>query len=128
MRLKGAPVIRLVDYLDRLDDVGPSSSFTLLFGCSADGGGVRTLEAFFVQRAAESVARAAIVIGPPGIGKSRLCQELPAKDLRTHRAGCQLDRQECSQLDCEPVAARRQKLAARVGWHVDGAAQARVAG
>lgn len=102
------------------------------------------LEALCDESAAEKTARAVIVTAGPGVGKSRLWEEL-VRRLRTRpdveiflahgdaaQRGApfgmlgQAVRRAARLIDGEPVEVRRQKLAARVARHVDGAIQRRV--
>jgi tetratricopeptide (TPR) repeat protein len=105
-----------------------------------------SLTAAFRRCAEEPAARAVLVTGPAGVGKSRLRHEL----LRALAAsGAPLTvwlgradplsvgapfgllapalRRDAGILDGEPLPARQQKLRARVGRHLAGADRARVA-
>lgn len=105
-----------------------------------------TLEALFRECAGERVARAVLVSGPPGIGKSRLRYEFLAR-LRAAgepaeivsgrgeslRAGSPFGvlapalRRLAGIRDGEPAAVQQQKLRARVGRHVEPAQAQRTA-
>jgi tetratricopeptide (TPR) repeat protein len=93
----------------------------------------------------ESLATAVLVTGPAGSGKSRLCQELLARvaargDGLTVLLGrgdsvgtgspfsvaADMLRRAARLRQGEPLAVGREKLAARVGRHLDGALRARV--
>ncbi|XXX82822.1 protein kinase [Sorangium sp. So ce134] len=95
------------------------------------------LQATFEECAAESEARAVLVTAGPGVGKSRLRHELVRRlaargepvEIWTARGDSmrvgapfgmlgQIVRRAARLLDGEPIAARRQKLAARVSAHV----------
>jgi eukaryotic-like serine/threonine-protein kinase len=96
------------------------------------------LDAMVVQCASEPVARAVLVTGPPGIGKSRLRYELvrkvrngglgvqvwvtrgdPMISRSTFGMAAQAVRKTAGLLDREPVEVQRQKLRARVARNVD---------
>ena len=98
------------------------------------------LEAAFAECAAEPVARAVVVTGPAGIGKSRLRHEFLARIARRDprpevllAGGSPLAEQSAfgllgpalrrlsGILDGEPVAEQRRKLAARLGRHASPA-------
>jgi tetratricopeptide (TPR) repeat protein len=105
---------------------------------------IAALTAMFEETDAGPVAQAALVLGPPGIGKSRLRQELSAA-LARHpsapsiwlargdavSAGSPFGmisralRREAGILDGEPAARQRDKLRARFARHLprDGAAR-----
>jgi tetratricopeptide (TPR) repeat protein len=103
------------------------------------------LEGIFAEVADEPVARAVLVTGPAGIGKSRLRDEL-SRRIRARgepvelwvargdpmRAGsaflllAQALKRAAGLLDGEPLAARQKKLRARVARHVDASAADRV--
>ncbi|AUX32152.1 MULTISPECIES: serine/threonine-protein kinase PknK [Sorangium] len=95
------------------------------------------LQATFDECAAESEARAVLVTAGAGVGKSRLRHELVRRlaargepvEIWTARGDSmrvgapfgmlgQIVRRAARLLDGEPIAARRQKLAARVSAHV----------
>jgi eukaryotic-like serine/threonine-protein kinase len=103
------------------------------------------LEALFDECLGEPTARAALVTAAAGMGKSRLRHELTARvaargepaqvwaargdpmgNLAAFNLVGQLVRQAAQLRDDEPIAARRQKLAARVGRFVGEADRARV--
>ncbi len=102
------------------------------------------LEATIDECIGDSVARAALVTAPAGVGKSRLCHELvraveSRRDVALFigrgdpvRTGAPFGvlapaiRRAAGVLDGEPLAARRVKLAARVARHVRGLDCARV--
>ncbi|MFT3764203.1 MAG: protein kinase [Minicystis sp.] len=106
---------------------------------------IATLTTLFEECASEPAARAALVTGPAGMGKSRLRQELAARlaargDVEVWtargdplRAGvpfgmiAQLVRRTARLLDGEPAEVREQKIAARAGRHFDTATSRRVA-
>ncbi len=104
------------------------------------------LVALFDECTGEPTARAALVTAAAGVGKSRLRHELlarfaargepveiwsargdPMGSLAAFGLAGQLLRQAAQLHDDEPLAARRQKLAARVGRFVGEADRARVA-
>jgi tetratricopeptide (TPR) repeat protein len=104
-----------------------------------------TLEALFAECVEEPAARAALVTGPAGVGKSRLRHELMTR-LRARggvevwiargdpmRMGASfgllapLLRHAARLRDGEPVEERRQKLLARVARHVAAPERLRVA-
>jgi predicted ATPase len=97
------------------------------------------LEAIFEECSAEPVARAALVIGAAGIGKSRLRYEFVSRIKELDRpievwmgrgdpmsAGSPFGmiggaiRRGAGVLDGEPIELRRQKLRARLGRHLRG--------
>ena len=103
------------------------------------------LDGVFAECRSEPVSRAVVVVGPPGIGKSRLRHELvrrlalaaPEIEVLTGRgdpisAGSPFAmiapalRRAAGILDGEPLSVRRQKLGARVARHVPDAEQPRV--
>jgi eukaryotic-like serine/threonine-protein kinase len=106
---------------------------------------IEMLAALFDQCVSESAARAALVIGGPGVGKSRLRYEL-GRRLASRGAPYELwigrgdplregapfgllapaIRRAAGALDGEPLPIRRDKLATRVARHVPPAAVARV--
>jgi hypothetical protein len=98
------------------------------------------LRTMFLESAEDGTAQAALVVGPPGVGKSRLAQEL-VQELRRRdeavsiwiargdalRAGSPLGmlgqalRSACGIRESEPLEARRQKLSAKVAaWVAPG--------
>ncbi|MSP60264.1 MAG: hypothetical protein EXR72_07970 [Myxococcales bacterium] len=97
------------------------------------------LHAIFEQSVDEGMASAALITAPAGVGKSRLRQELLGR-IRLHRPGAEvwiargdplrmgsafalLAQALCGTAgvrDGEPLAARRQKLRARLGRHLAG--------
>ncbi|MFO0586480.1 MAG: protein kinase [Polyangiaceae bacterium] len=97
---------------------------------------IASLEAIFEECVEEEVARAVVMSGPPGIGKSRVRQELLERIARrggaevwvgrgdSMAAGSafalvgQAIRSACGVQSAEPVAARQRKLRARVARHV----------
>jgi tetratricopeptide (TPR) repeat protein/predicted Ser/Thr protein kinase len=104
------------------------------------------LEATFAESASDWVARAVLVTGEPGMGKSRLRHELlrrlgeRAEDLEVWMGRgdpvsegsafgmlAQALRRTAGIVEGEPFAARRDKLAARVGRRVPAAEAPRVA-
>jgi hypothetical protein len=92
-----------------------------------------TLRALFTESAEEGTAQAALVVAPPGVGKSRLAQEL-LQEVRARgkgasvwiargeasRAGSPMGmlsqalRRACGIHEGEPLSVRRQKLSAQV--------------
>ncbi|MEO7092826.1 MAG: AAA family ATPase, partial [Polyangiales bacterium] len=105
-----------------------------------------TLEATFLEVASESVARAVLVVGTAGLGKSRLRREFLRRVRRRGEpvevlfgradpmsAGApfamiaQAVRSAAGISDGEPLPVRRQKIAARVARAVPEADRARVA-
>jgi eukaryotic-like serine/threonine-protein kinase len=103
------------------------------------------LEAMYAECAAEPVARAAVVVGPAGIGKSRLRHELGARLARADprplvflARPSQLPeaspfgllapalRRLAGVLDGEPAASQHEKVARRFGRLVSGDALARL--
>ncbi len=105
-----------------------------------------SLRAMIDQSQAESVARVALVTGPPGSGKTRLAQELMSRleAEQSHavlfawgdslRAGSPFSllgqgmRRAADILDGESLEARRAKLVALVARHIEPPDQMRVAG
>jgi tetratricopeptide (TPR) repeat protein len=101
------------------------------------------LEGVFDQCASERTPHAVLISAGPGVGKSRLRNEIVQR-LRARGAAvwiahgdstrqktplgmlAQAVRRAARLLDGEPVELRRQKLAAYVARHVDGAIQRRV--
>ncbi len=105
---------------------------------------IAALTGLFEESEAGPVAQAAIVLGPPGIGKSRLRQEWLAQLARRPRpprvwlaraddrsAGSPFGlvsralRREAGILDGEPLAAQRARLEERFGGRLPGATRAR---
>ncbi|MGZ3475510.1 MAG: protein kinase domain-containing protein, partial [Polyangiales bacterium] len=96
----------------------------------------------FEECAAEPVARAALVSAPPGVGKSRLCEEFVS--LVRDRAEVIVGRADpmrasvplgmigsairglCGILEGEAAETRQRKLSARVGRHVEVSERARL--
>ncbi|MFT3768944.1 MAG: protein kinase [Minicystis sp.] len=103
------------------------------------------IEALFAECAAEPAARATLITGAAGVGKSRLRHEIVARLLLRGgaeiwmargdpmRAGApfgvigQLVRRTARLVDGEPIEARRQKLLARVSRYVPAPERRRVA-
>lgn len=103
------------------------------------------LEGVFEECESRQAARAVLLTAGPGVGKSRVREELVARLRR--RAGMEIlfaygdptqqkapfgmltqaVRRSAQLLDGEPLDVRRQKLAARVARYVDGSIQRRVA-
>ncbi|AUX22476.1 protein kinase [Sorangium cellulosum] len=102
-----------------------------------------TLRALFAETVEEGTAQAALVVAPPGVGKSRLAQEF-VQELRgcgedvaiwtargeAPRAGSPLGmlgqalRSACGIREGEPLAVRRERLAAQVAtWLAPGERQ-----
>jgi len=106
---------------------------------------IALLEGMFIECVEEETARAVILSGPPGIGKSRVRQEL--LDRIARRGGAevwvgrgdamaagsafavigQALRSACGIQAAEPLATRQRKLRARVARHVASADVQRVA-
>ncbi|UQA63976.1 protein kinase [Polyangium aurulentum] len=104
-----------------------------------------TLRALFTETVDESTAQAALVVAPPGVGKSRLAHEL-LQELRARgeevsiwiargdapRAGSPLGmlgqvlRSACGIREGEPLSVRREKLSAQVAAWVDPGERRRV--
>jgi tetratricopeptide (TPR) repeat protein len=104
-----------------------------------------TLRALFTETAEEGAAQAVLVVAPPGVGKSRLAQEL-LRDLRGRgealsiwiargdalRAGSPLGmlgqvlRGACGIGEGEPLSVRREKLSAQVAAWVSPGERRRV--
>ncbi len=167
-RAKGAPL--LVDevtagLLDARFDLAPHAAGVELLGLRGSEGGGRTLlgkptpclgrdrelitlRAVYDECALESVARAVLLTGPAGIGKSRVRQELLRQLERRSgphpaevwlgvgdpiSAGSpfgmlgQLVRRAAGIVDGEPLPLRRDKLRARVAGRVPAADAPRVA-
>jgi tetratricopeptide (TPR) repeat protein len=98
------------------------------------------LETTFEECVAEPCARAVLVTGEGGMGKSRLCQELMGALLVAEHAGLEVMvaradpmtsgsafamiapaiRAICGVDDAEPIDGQRERLRARVGAHVAG--------
>jgi len=106
---------------------------------------LRTLEATFDECVDERVARGVLVVGPAGLGKTRLRREFLRRIRRRHDAVevlvgradpmsagapfamiAQTVTGAAGIADGEPLAAKRQKLAARVAKHVAEADRVRV--
>jgi hypothetical protein len=104
-----------------------------------------TLMALAEESIDEPVARAVLVTAPPGGGKSRLAQELVTQMRQAHEnlevwsaRGDSMSegspfhmlaqgiRRACGSVEGEPLVARRQKLRARLGRHLEGEDLARV--
>ncbi len=104
------------------------------------------LGALLDQSASEPVARAVLVTGPPGAGKSRLLHEFLVQGRAKYPLGevwiargdpmsegspfsmlAQAIRRACGSVDGEPLVVRRQKLRARIGRHMEGDDVTRVA-
>jgi tetratricopeptide (TPR) repeat protein len=108
---------------------------------------LRTLEGVFAGCVQESLASAVLVVGPAGSGKSRLRTEFLARAQQQAErlyvligrassvaAGSPFGmisdaiRRTAGIRDDEPLEARRRKLVARLGRHLDGAKLGTVAG
>jgi tetratricopeptide (TPR) repeat protein len=107
---------------------------------------LRTLEQLFQECVEEPAARAAIVTAPPGVGKSRLAQEL-LRAVRArgeavsvqigrgepHRAGSafsllsQLIDSACGIQGSEPIQAQQAKILAKVAERIEEGERQRVA-
>ena len=105
---------------------------------------IASLEAIFAESVEDEVARAVVMSGPPGIGKSRVRQELLERIARrggaevwvgrgdSMAAGSafalvgQAIRSACGIQSAEPLPARQRKLKARVARHVAPSDVARV--
>jgi hypothetical protein len=107
-----------------------------------------TLEATAAEVVSDSVARAVVVTAPPGVGKSRLLQELVARLRGAEEGAVRFDvwhasgdamragspfgllapllRRLAGVLDGEPLDVRRRKLVARLGRSIPEQDRARV--
>jgi eukaryotic-like serine/threonine-protein kinase len=107
---------------------------------------LRTLEQLFQECVEEPAARAAIVTGPPGVGKSRLAQELlRAVRARGEQVAVQLGRGEphrvgsafsllsqlidsaCGIHGSEPIGDQQAKIIAKVAARIESSERQRVA-